>query len=114
MRISDWSSDVCSSDLPAGGRDPVLPADVRAAPGLAGDCPRLPIGTEDPALAGPPDPPAAGVRRHDRRLDRKSVVYGTSVSVRVDLGGRRILKKQTAPPPTHTTPLHPPTTHPPN
>src|SRR3546814_13797097 len=26
--------------------------------------------------------------------DRKSVVYGKSVSVRVDLGGRRILKKQ--------------------
>src|SRR3546814_13844727 len=26
--------------------------------------------------------------------DRKSVVYGKSVSVRVDLGGRRIIKKQ--------------------
>src|SRR3546814_19757565 len=26
--------------------------------------------------------------------DRKSVVYGKSVSVRVDLGGRRILKKK--------------------
>src|SRR3546814_11035405 len=28
-----------------------------------------------------------------RWLDRKSVVYGKSVSVRVDLGGRRIIKK---------------------
>src|SRR3546814_6627098 len=28
-------------------------------------------------------------------LDRKSVVEGKSVSVRVDLGGRRIIKKQT-------------------
>src|SRR3546814_20964559 len=28
-------------------------------------------------------------------LDRKSVVSGTSVSVRVDLGGRRIMKKKT-------------------
>src|SRR3546814_12472333 len=27
--------------------------------------------------------------------DRKSVVLGTSVSVRVDLGGRRIIKKKT-------------------
>src|SRR3546814_15072906 len=27
------------------------------------------------------------------RLDRKSVVWGKSVSVRVDLGGRRIIKK---------------------
>src|SRR3546814_18029221 len=29
------------------------------------------------------------------RQDRKSVVKGKSVSVRVDLGGRRIIKKQT-------------------
>src|SRR3546814_14879902 len=28
------------------------------------------------------------------RADRKSVVWGTSVSVRVDLGGRRIIKKK--------------------
>src|SRR3546814_20704973 len=28
------------------------------------------------------------------RLDRKSVVQGKSVSVRVDLGGRRIIKKK--------------------
>src|SRR3546814_16915996 len=27
-------------------------------------------------------------------VDRKSVVWGTSVSVRVDLGGRRIIKKK--------------------
>src|SRR3546814_18414753 len=27
-------------------------------------------------------------------LDRKSVVYGKSVSVRVDIGGRRIIKKK--------------------
>src|SRR3546814_17509055 len=27
-------------------------------------------------------------------VDRKSVVYGKSVSVRVDLGGRRIIKKK--------------------
>src|SRR3546814_16181827 len=31
--------------------------------------------------------------RLGRRLDRKSVVEGKSVSVRVDLGGRRIIKK---------------------
>src|SRR3546814_17031562 len=31
---------------------------------------------------------------HDRALDRKSVVSGTSVSVCVALGGRRLLKKQ--------------------
>src|SRR3546814_20430222 len=36
--------------------------------------------------------------RYDNiQLDRKSVVSGTSVSVSVDLGGRRIIKKQTKP-----------------
>src|SRR3546814_15480055 len=29
------------------------------------------------------------------RIDRKSVVWGKSVSVRVDLGGRRIIKNKT-------------------
>src|SRR3546814_13227508 len=32
--------------------------------------------------------------REDRAIDRKSVVSGKSVSVRVDLGGRRIIKKK--------------------
>src|SRR3546814_19981948 len=31
-----------------------------------------------------------------KRGDRKSVVWGKSVSVRVDLGGRRIIKKKSA------------------
>src|SRR3546814_13436778 len=31
---------------------------------------------------------------HDALLDRKSVAEGTSVSVRVDLGGRRILNNK--------------------
>src|SRR3546814_17194329 len=34
--------------------------------------------------------------RRDRRGDRKSVVWGKSVSVRVDLGGRRSIKKKQA------------------
>src|SRR3546814_14977132 len=31
--------------------------------------------------------------RRPRKRDRKSVVYGKSVSVRVDIGGRRTIKK---------------------
>src|SRR3546814_15826959 len=31
---------------------------------------------------------------HMARLDRKSVVYGSGVSVRLDLGGRRIIKNK--------------------
>src|SRR3546814_12984888 len=38
---------------------------------------------------------AAGGRR---REDRKSLVQGTSVSVRVDLGGRRLINKTNTPP----------------
>src|SRR3546814_14013035 len=83
MRISDWSSDVCSSDLlylrQRFGCDRVV-AQVK------GEC---------------------GTRRIDRNAhrgqclvvvavlmneDRKSVVYGKSVSVRVDLVVRRIIK----------------------
>src|SRR3546814_11422850 len=36
----------------------------------------------------------ASVANVDRTPDRKSVVWGKSVSVRVDLGGRRIIKKK--------------------
>src|SRR3546814_12175550 len=39
-------------------------------------------------------PAAAGVDRRLGGSDRKSVVSGKSVSVRVDLGGRRIIKKK--------------------
>src|SRR3546814_11655703 len=39
---------------------------------------------------------AVGGRGRDVVLDRKSVVSGTSVYVRVDLGGRRIMKKKKA------------------
>src|SRR3546814_19134654 len=40
--------------------------------------------------------PARRVRNHGIcRIDRKSVVEGTSVSVRVDLGGSSIIKKKT-------------------
>src|SRR3546814_14223004 len=46
-----------------------------------------------------PDPPAmiaaASMQDVISSSDRKSVVEGKSVSVRVDLGGRRIIKKTT-------------------
>src|SRR3546814_16995692 len=93
MRISDWSSDVCSSDLV------VLAAHRRL-------------------LASYPDALLILVPRHTERFasvhqlceseglatvrrssaqpvtDRKSVVEGKSGSVRVVLGGRRILKNK--------------------
>src|SRR3546814_14842999 len=40
--------------------------------------------------------PACEALGLSEKRDRKSVVYGTRVSVRVDLGGRRCIKKQKA------------------
>src|SRR3546814_12172084 len=98
MRISDWSSDVCSSDLHR--RIPARVGHQRRTLGhLVADVPEaldvLEVGFAEVV-------PDAGVWWHDvrlvaavadhivRALDRKSVVSGQSVSVRVDLGGRRI------------------------
>src|SRR3546814_8701728 len=73
MRISDWSSDVCSSDLAAHGREAV---DVGAFVAMGG-------------IAAESQQRGADVvsRSEERRV-------GKSVSVRVDLGGRRIIKKK--------------------
>src|SRR3546814_17161008 len=99
MRISDWSSDVCSSDLAVelgfgpgdfldelgGGEQGAL----LAVEELAGD-PRVELTTRF-GLLGRAEP-CEGLRRDH---DRKSVVSGKSVSVRVDLGGRRLLNTKT-------------------
>src|SRR3546814_13248024 len=106
MRISDWSSDVCSSDLKFGH---------------IGDAETRPIGAaQADILVDPPVdtqlviPVAAEqviirkahravdrqrfeerrVGEHGNRKDRKSVVKGKSVSVSVDLGGRRIFTQK--------------------
>src|SRR3546814_17687214 len=89
MRISDWSSDVCSSDLAVArlhgqGLQPRSLAHALAAwrGFFQWWAPQ----------AGMESNPVAGVRAP--KIDRKSVVYGKSVAVRVALGGRRILKKK--------------------
>src|SRR3546814_11809498 len=75
MRISDWSSDVCSSDLVKRTRTSGILLILAAASLLLAACDD---GANQPSAA-----------------DRKSVVSGKSVSVRVDLGGRRIIKTKT-------------------
>src|SRR3546814_17166889 len=82
-RISDWSSDVCSSDLQGLGlaHRPVGVGFLRR--GKARGQRRREAGQR-----GDRDRRVAEVER-----DRKRVVAGKSVSVRVDLGGRRIIKK---------------------
>src|SRR3546814_21044068 len=85
MGSSYWSSDVCSSDLDDNvaevcrGRDVDLDL-VELDVALLGD-ERVDVGEPRLGLGA-------------TALDRKSVVSGKSVSVRVDLGGRRIIKKK--------------------
>src|SRR3546814_15002160 len=91
MRISDWSSDVCSSDLSvddAEDGETTIPArklfDIVRA---------LPDGSKVTVAQGA-DKVTVQAGRSRFTLDRKSVVEGKSVSVRVDLGGRRSIKQK--------------------
>src|SRR3546814_12392205 len=107
MRISDWSSDVCSSDLIARGiaQNGVS---IDDGPDWAWTASAVPA-----CETAKPNAIAAtmNVARHRTwKLmclmtgswmvcesgygDRKSVVEGKSGSVRVDLGGRSIMKKK--------------------
>src|SRR3546814_19059028 len=109
MRISDWSSDVCSSDLPWVGH-PV--AWVRATNDPNRVIP-IAIGTDHSVhlarniylavkmMTGVR--PDVGVRAMAKFTgivgiaaspDRKSVVKGKSVSVGVEIGGRRLSKNK--------------------
>src|SRR3546814_18562059 len=90
MRMSDWSSDVCSSDLlpyecTAGAEARGIEPDVVLQPGPAMsaelEAPAVDLELVPSEAGGPPG-------------DRKSVVEGKSVSVRVDIGGRWIIKKK--------------------
>src|SRR3546814_15372854 len=88
MRMSDWSSDVCSSDL----REQRQAGDQHAGDGAGAEGDGEALGE---ALAGSLRRAHVGAHR-DVHADvaggvRKTVVSGKSVSGRVTLGGRRIL-----------------------
>src|SRR3546814_12793637 len=97
MRISDWSSDVCSSDLSA----PAAPPPRAAIPHRTlGPLPDPQDGVEDRRRVGGGD----DIVRHDAEgalemgvgpADRKSGVSGKSVPRRVYLGGSGVSKKRT-------------------
>src|SRR3546814_20160758 len=107
MRISDWSSDVCSSDLVILHRQVVADVALQhrdrrtldrriGLPQHAIEIGEL-IGGAEAAVdigGGEAPRPVGLVVRIVGAGDRKSVVSGKSVSGRVDLGGRRILIKQ--------------------
>src|SRR3546814_18430630 len=114
MRISDWSSDVCSSDLACGKqlRDRGAGQPAINDHGDTGWDKERGFGTGGDQTDGEPlrVPVLAQLRIHnatDRRhgggsrarhraehQDRKSDVEGKRVSVRVDLGGRGIMQNK--------------------
>src|SRR3546814_1148557 len=109
MRISDWSSDVCSSDLGAGyGGGPLnfrrrdgawrpfrrarTARDVpRPRAGAAGATPAPARISSAPDRPRPPHPEHMRVRP-PRRAEARRV--GQECDSGVDLGGRRIIKKK--------------------
>src|SRR3546814_14002332 len=72
MRISDWSSDVCSSDLAPPGSEPPRPGEVTpsgtcSVPG--GSSPPRPGAAPVPGTTGPSDPG----RSEERRVGKECV-----------------------------------------
>src|SRR3546814_18599297 len=128
MRISDWSSDVCSSDLSP--RRPSISSATNDGPAAcyvsscavnapppetsyrstistgggsirsSRTCPpcSLPLRWSKPTTASAAGSPktrsASSKKTSGCSTDRKNVVEGKRVSVRVDLGGRRNNKKK--------------------
>src|SRR3546814_18735187 len=104
MRISDWSSDVCSSDLQRinsqlGQCSLVHVLGRRLEQNVVGGAHVKPGILRHLAfqLSGSPACITQGNQQLFGPLDRKSAVEGKSVPVRVDLGGRRHIKKNTTP-----------------
>src|SRR3546814_2933169 len=96
MRISDWSSDVCSSDLK------FHVWSVRSIEEAIELFTGLPAGVPDRRGNYPSDTVYGRVMDQigafdailKERGDRKSVVLGKSGAVRLDLGGRSRIKKK--------------------
>src|SRR3546814_17399555 len=112
MRISDWSSDVCSSDLHILSKQiPIRTVSNRSGgAGWPRSCGLNTFGQAGFMAGNPPTLPMTQGYDAPYRflvtrmafvalgqgvfLDRKSVVLGKRVSVRVDCGGRRFINKK--------------------
>src|SRR3546814_12500132 len=91
MRISDWSSAVCSSDLRT-GRSADQRLQYRKSGAISAGAKTDFTSAKTPHLRSFAVSPAAPSAR---KADRKSVVTGKGGSVRVDLGGRRNQQNKT-------------------
>src|SRR3546814_17063227 len=102
MRISDWSSDVCSSDLWCVARDITHAGAIRQYVEIAAEAGMIGLamtasgpmmayqGSKGAVVSTNPIAiavPAAGGQTLILDLERKSVVEGERVSERVELGG---------------------------
>src|SRR3546814_19567375 len=110
-RISDWSSDVCSSDLARGGTGDIdrMPRGRCGCPHALGSDARHARRTRRcggrrrdelrhlARLVAVGPVAVCGVRERGTWPDRKRVESGKRVSVRVDNGGRRFIKKTQLP-----------------
>src|SRR3546814_15392454 len=106
MRISDWSSDVCSADLGQAAAPRLVPWRPHGAarPPHHDRCDRAGEFCPGARIAPCRQTGAGAERAAERhaghaaypppRLDRKSVVEETGVSVSVHIGGRRNIKKK--------------------
>src|SRR3546814_11359104 len=115
MRISDWSSDVCSSDLIGTLSETLEAVQMAHAAAYTAVMSHRSGETEDATIADLAVATNCGqiktgpLSRSDRlakynqlirieeeldTADRQRVEKGKSVSVRVELGGRRIIKKK--------------------
>src|SRR3546814_17887363 len=94
MRISDWSSDVCSSDLPCTARPAGLSMAMTSASIWRMRACKASASASETACTrgsdgrGGGSAPSGGTRT---RSEERRV--GKASSVRVDVGGRRIIKK---------------------
>src|SRR3546814_11956286 len=100
MRISDWSSDVCSSDLLSQGGEFGFLLFTQAADALLVAPAAASLFSAVVTLSMMTTPFlmlfARGLEfSPGSDADRTSVVSGNSVSVRLDLGGSRFIKKNT-------------------
>src|SRR3546814_21077728 len=88
MRISDWSSDVCSSDLTQQGD---MQKALAEANSLAITAQTRPERAQAEISSSQTRPQQINTTLKNGKEDRQSVVEGKRVSVSVDLGGRRII-----------------------
>src|SRR3546814_19807824 len=92
MRISDLSSDVCSSDLLGMKAQGHAPVRVRRVAPSEKDRARLRQGKPAASLSRVPERELVRLRAQLAAGDRKSVVKGNSEAVRVDCGRLRIIQ----------------------